>query len=129
MGSPGRGVAGLEPVEAMNGADRRSSPDGRFTIEITAWEARMSHWIETPRLVDASGAVVFAFVSSSWSLDDATWTAPRVVRMTLRKYPGNHTPPQILCTIDCDARTATIGEAVVPLAELEGHLDGSLQWR
>ena len=57
MDPPSRGAAGLEPVEAMNDADRRSSPDGRFTIETTAWEARMSHWIETPRLVDASGAV------------------------------------------------------------------------
>jgi len=125
----GRGAAGVGPVEAMNDADRRPSPDGKFTIEIAAWEARMSHWIETPRLVDASGGVVFAFVSSSWSLDSATWTSANVVQLLLRKYPGNHTPVDITCEIDCLARTATIAGTAVPIAELERRLDALLQWR
>ncbi len=114
----------------MTTPDRQLSPDGRFAIEITAWEARMSHWIETPRIVDArTGAVVFAFESGSWSLDRATWTTAQVVSLLLRKYPGNHTPVDIACEIDCAARTATVAGSAVPLAELERRLDACLQWR
>ncbi len=114
----------------MTAPERQTSPDGRFAIEIAAWEARMSHWIETPRVVDAqSGTVVFAFENGNWSLDRASWTAPHVVMFRLRKYPGNHTPVDVTCEIDCVAHTATAGGAAVPLAELERHLDALLQWR
>lgn len=114
----------------MNTSADRHSPDRRFVIETTAWEARMSHWIETPRIVDtASGAVVFAFANGNWSLDRATWLAAHVVQLLLRKYPGNHTPVGVTCEIDCLARTATIAGAAVPLAELERRLDALLQWR
>jgi len=114
----------------MTTANDLVSPDRRFTIEITAWEARMSHWIETPKILDTkTGFLVFSFADGSWSLDRATWTSANVVQLLLRKYPGNHTPTDVTCEIDCLARTASIGGTAAPLAELERRLDALLQWR
>lgn len=91
----------------------------------------MSHEIDTPSVVDGeTGAIIFEFRSTSWSLDLAHWVTDSVVELTLRKYPGDHLPPDLLATIDCLDRTGQVGKhPPVPLAELEGVLDAALSPR
>jgi hypothetical protein len=107
------------------------SPSGRFGISISAWEVRMSLWIETPMLSDrSSGQRLLVFKDSHWSLNSAEWLSESVVVMKLRKYPGNHIPPEVVTTIDCIAGTADVeGKKVDSLAQVERHLDEALVWR
>ena len=105
------------------------SPSGRFEITISAWEARMSLWIETPTLLDRhSNEAILVFQDPNWSLDSATWTSDATVVLTLRKYPGNHRPTSLVATVDATARTATVEGTTVPLTALESLLDEQLTW-
>lgn len=114
----------------MSGFAPHPSPDGRFVVATDGQEVRMSHWILTPRIVDAAtGAELLRFANQSWSVDRVDWCTPERVRLTLRKYPGNHQPPLLHCEVDCRARTATVAGTELPLAELEARLDALLQWR
>jgi hypothetical protein len=82
-----------------------TSPTGRYLITLSAWEARMSLWIETPLLSDqSSGEQLLGFRDSHWSLDSAEWSSDSVVELKMRKYPGNHVPAQLDLKIDCGAR-------------------------
>lgn len=104
--------------------DTYASPSGRYTIHIDAWEARMSHWIETPELIDTqSNTRLLAFSDSNWSLNKAVWQNDSVVRLSLRKYPGNHTPAAFEVTVDCQNHTATLREQTVALDKLEEALE------
>jgi hypothetical protein len=107
------------------------SPSGQYRIAISAWEARMSCWIETPSLFDKmTGEKLLAFQDSNWSLDAARWLSDTVVEFTLRKYPGNHLPVNVIATLDCANRTAKIGQTEIPLlAEVEAALERALTWR
>jgi hypothetical protein len=91
----------------------------------------MSLWIETPTLLDKStGETLLAFKDSNWSLDAAHWLSDSTVKLTLRKFPGNHLPVNIIATLDCARRTARIGEKEFQsLAEVETALDNALTWR
>ena len=107
------------------------SPTGRFVIGISAWEARMSLWIETPTLSERlTGKQLLAFKDPNWSLDSADWLNDSTVVLKLRKYPGNHVPTGLIATVDCLAGTAVIGETRVDSLEcLEDRLDKALTWR
>lgn len=107
------------------------SPSGRFRIAISAWEARMSLWIETPTVLDkTTGETLLAFKDSNWSLDAARWVSHSVVELTLRKYPGNHLPVNVVATLDCASRTARVGQVELgSLAEVEPALERALTWR
>ena len=107
--------------------ERYPSSTGRFIFRIFAWEARMSLWIESFTLVEAaSGASVFGLSDAAWSLDNAEWTSDTVVKMRLRKYPGDHTPSAFEVKLDCGARTAEIdGRAVESLEKVERALEAS----
>lgn len=88
----------------------------------------MSHWIESFTLVEAaSGEIVLRLRDTDWSLDTAQWLGDSLVKMKLRKYPGDHTPPSFEVQVDCEARTAQVaGEPempVVPLRKLEHTLE------
>jgi hypothetical protein len=102
-----------------------TSPTGKFTFRVVAWEARMSHWIESFTLVDAAtGRIVWHMDDPNWSLDQAKWISDSVVEVSIRKYPGDHTPPSFEVTIDCDARTAAVmGGPPMPLDRAELHLE------
>lgn len=101
------------------------SPTGRFTFRVFAWEARMSHWIESFTLVDAAtGRIVWHLEDPNWSLDEAKWTSDSVVAVGIRKYPGDHSPSSFEVTIDCDALTAAVmGGPAMPLDKAEPHLE------
>ena len=107
------------------------SPSGRYVFQIVAWEARMSLWIESFTLVEAATrAPVMLLQDDNWSVDSAEWLGDSVVKMRLRKYPGNHTPSQVEVSVDCEGRTAEVqGGVRMPLAQLEHTLDRTLSWR
>ena len=89
----------------------------------------MSLWVETPTVSDkVTGEVLLAFENTNWSLDAADWVSDSVVQLWLRKYPGAHTPPGVMVTLDCGARTAQVGEMTVPLQDVERTLDRTLAW-
>jgi hypothetical protein len=107
------------------------SPDGRFEILTDAWEAGNSHWVETPSIRDRiSGEPIPSFTDNSWSLDESLWCSGSIVRLTLRKYPGNHEPSSVMAIVDCAARTAiTGGGRSVPLHAIESALEAEMTWR
>lgn len=105
------------------------SPDGRYGFDISPWEARMSHWIECGTLVEAAtGRHVFGFTDSNWSLDRAEWLGPERVALTVRKYPGNHTPANFTIVLDCENRTASVdGVELDSFFSVEPHLDARVR--
>ena len=106
-----------------------TSPAGRYEITLSEREAFNSHWVHTPTLVDKHTGETLLALGSSWSLDESAWQSDSIVALTVRKYPGNHSPPDVVAMIDCDGRTAQVGEgAPVSLAELERRLDAALSW-
>ena len=110
---------------------KSTSPDGRFQVRVEAWEARNSLWIESPAIYDArSEEIILKFQSEMWSLDKAEWKTGEVVDLTLRKYPGNHTPSQLLAAVNCQRQTAELRPLpAVSLAELERLLENQLTWK
>ncbi|WAH65858.1 hypothetical protein [Xanthomonas hortorum] len=103
----------------------RQSPLGSYRIEVTAWEARMSLWVETPQIVDVrAGTVLLRFDNPCWSLETAHWHSDVAVELTLRKYPGDHRPAQVVAMLNCRDRTAMVASSTVcTFAELEHTLD------
>ena len=85
----------------------------------------MSHWIQTPSLIDLhTKASLLAFKDNNWSLDRATWESPTVVHLEMRKYPGDHTPPAFQVILDCGSKMAQVDDVEnVPLAKLEEILE------
>lgn len=111
----------------MNAGRTFPSPDGTYTVATSPWEARMSHWVETPHLfVTASGETLLRMQDANWSLDAATWRSPAGLHLRLRKYPGHHWPPVVDCEIDCAARTAAIDGEISSLDDPESRLAARL---
>jgi hypothetical protein len=110
---------------------KSTSPEGRFQVFVEVWEARNSLWVESPMLYDAeTKTTLLKFADDNWSLDSAEWTSNSQVQFTLRKYPGNHTPTQLVATIDCNSRTARVDELLpVPLEDMEALLEHLLRWK
>jgi len=104
---------------------KSTSSDGRFAIYVDMWEAFNSHWVESPALTDTrSGATLLKFRDDNWSLDSAQWQSDAVVSLSLRKYPGDHTPGAFEVVVDCDQGTANVaGMGPMPLAEVEAALE------
>lgn len=103
------------------------SADGRFQLQVEAWEARNTHWVFAPQLRDtANDKVLFRPEARAWSVDGATWTGNRV-RIVLRKYPGGQRCPCLAAVVDCEAEVGCVeGGEVVPLGDLEALLDRAL---
>lgn len=89
----------------------------------------MSHWIESFALVEAtSGRPLIACQDPNWSLDEAVWHGPSVVKLSVRKYPGDHTPSQYEIEADCATLLARVqGGPPVPFTQVERSLE--LLWR
>lgn len=112
----------------METAIQSTSPDGRYIVRITPWEARNSHWVSSPEIVDTrTGHTFFKFASESWSADHSAWESDSRVRLTLRKYPGDQPRGTLVARIDCVAGAADIeGGARVALHALEAALEKAL---
>jgi hypothetical protein len=110
---------------------KSTSPDGRFQVRVETWEARNSLWVESPSIYNTrTEEVLLQLQSEMWSLDKAEWKTGEVVELTLRKYPGNHTPIQLEAAVDCENQTAQIQSLpAVPLKELEQLLESQLKWK
>jgi hypothetical protein len=109
---------------------RSTSPDGRFQVRVAMWEARASLWVETPEIWDTlTGTLVLRFGNENWSLDHCHWQTGSLAQLTLRKFPGNHTPSQVLAIVDCAGGMAALpSHPQVPLPQLEAALDSLLHW-
>lgn len=108
---------------------RFTSPDGRFQVRVLAWEARASLWVESPEIWDTlTDTLVLRFDDGNWSLDHCHWQTPTLAQLTLRKYPGNHVPAQVLALVDCVSRTAALPQSQVPFEQMEAVLDSLLRW-
>lgn len=105
------------------------SPIGVYAIEVIAWEAAMSLWVESPVLIDrTSGLDLLRFRDANWSLDQATWLDDSRVRLLMRRYPGNHSPPDVDVVVDCKARTGQMGhQEIHSLDELEDAMNLAIQ--
>ncbi len=85
----------------------------------------MSHWIESAELIEtATEETLFSFSDTNWSVDNAEWQSPTVVALTVRKYPGNHLPPDFTVVLDCEAKTVVVDGVLMEKFHLaESYLD------
>ncbi|PHN20464.1 hypothetical protein [Pseudomonas sp. ICMP 561] len=104
------------------------SPDSRYQVQATPWEAGNSHWLFPPQIIDTqNGNEVFSFKDALWSADRSTWLSPTRVELRLRKYPGHRAPLGLVVIIECALRTAEYGDGThIELARLESTLEGML---
>jgi hypothetical protein len=85
------------------------SPTGKYVFHILPWEARMSLWVEAPRLIEANTeCVLFDLTGSPWSLDAAQWRSEEHVQLQMRRYPGDHQPASFLIVVECEAKLARL---------------------
>ena len=104
------------------------SPDSRYQVQATPWEAGNSHWLFPPKIIDTqNGNVVFGFEDPRWSADLSTWSSPTRVELKLRKYPGHRAPLALTMIIECALRIAEYDDGThIELARLESTLDQTL---
>ncbi|KFN49516.1 hypothetical protein [Arenimonas composti] len=116
---------------APAGSEVTPSPDGRFAVWATPWEAAASQWVYHPRLVVvATGETLWAPADNRWSLERATWESDSQVRLSLRRFPGNPRRPFVEATVDCVAGIAAVGEAPAePLTTLGQRLADAWEMR
>ena len=112
----------------METAIQSTSADGRYIVRIAPWEARNTHWVCPPEIVDThTDRTFFKFASESWSAERSAWESDSLVRLTLRKYPGNQPRNTLVVRIDCIHGTGDIeGGARVALDALEAALEKAL---
>jgi hypothetical protein len=97
------------------------SPDGSVRILWDEQEARMSHWILSPRVLDVeTGETLLDLWGTSWDAA-ATFPEPGLLRIALRHYPGD--TPGCVIVVDVRARTFELGGSTAPLGELCPALD------
>ena len=109
---------------------RSTSPTGRFEVRVIAWEARNSLWVESPVIFDLiENKILLRFGSELWSLDESEWKSDFVVRLVLRKFPGDHTPVQLEVLADIQNQTGSVQSLpAVPFEHLEQAMEHQLVW-
>ncbi len=85
----------------------------------------MSHWIESFALVEAaSSRPILTCRDPNWSLEEAQWSGSSVVKLSVRKYPGNHNPSQFDIEADCATSLARVqGGPPIPFTQVEATLE------
>src|SRR5688500_11642150 len=69
-------------VREMTPEVRSTSPDGRYRLVVTSWEARNSLWVDTPQVVEATtGEPLLRFSSDKWSVDANRWESASVLEL------------------------------------------------
>ena len=100
------------------------SPNKKYLFQIEPWEARMSLWVETPCLIEVQNkAKLFDLRGTDWSLDSAQWLNEERVTLSLRRYPGDHSPRVFEVVIDCLANQATFDGTGTTLDQIEPYLE------
>ena len=92
------------------------SPDGRFRIDYVEQEARMSHWIKAPTVLDLrSGRAGLKLDSGPWDASHH-WSGSGRFTLFVRRYPDpTHNLP---VHFDVDAATVGLGDgALRPIEE------------
>lgn len=75
------------------------SPDGRYTVEFSSNEFRMSHWVDEPYVMDTATGQALFHPGSTWHADTVEWSADsRTLQLHMRQYPG--TRPHVDVTLD-----------------------------
>jgi len=112
-------------------AEMTESPNGSLAVYAEPWEARSSQWVYRPRIVSLnSGKLIWSPSDGMWSLDGATWEADSVVRLTLRKFPGDQRPPFVQATVDCESGAAFVeGTVECSISSLEQQIERVLASR
>lgn len=119
-------VTSRSPAQPVDESElQSSSPDGRYCVRVTPWEARNSLWVYSPRIIDTrQGLCIFQFSDACWSADQSTWLTPTTVELNLRKFPGDRMGQGVRVVIDCDGRVARWGSGkTVALSDLERALE------
>ena len=85
---------------------REDSPDGRWSLVITADEVRMSHWIHGADLYRRDPFErVMAIGDSSWSCEAVRFEGAHTLVVQARRYPGER--PGVTLRLDLDAGRAS----------------------
>jgi hypothetical protein len=91
--------------------------------------------VYSPSIWDADqDCPVLAFGDESWSVESNVWLSETIVRLLLRKFPGNHYPDHLRVEIDCVAFAAVVLTAAefptvaIPISGLEQTLNEALVW-
>lgn len=105
-----------------------TSPTGRYQLKVDPWEARNTHWVLSPHIVDCeSGRILFRFSASAWSAENSAWENDEVVRINLRKYPGDQPRASLVVRLNCAQGTSGLaGGPVVAFEALEALLEEAL---
>jgi hypothetical protein len=82
----------------------RPSPSGAYAIRIASNEMKMSHWVDSAVLVDASGKPLLDF-GSLWSADSIEWLDDARVELKMRHYPGDRS---VVLLVDAASRVVTV---------------------
>jgi hypothetical protein len=117
---------------ATSDTTKRASPDGNFDVRTSAWEMFNTHWVHWPKLLDTRTNEVLFAPNDNWSVDPPTpaWIGPSLLRLVMRKYPGNHEPAQLEVLVDCEARSFELSSGGKgDLSELEARMDSALSWK
>jgi hypothetical protein len=92
-----------------NSMPQSTSPDGTLRVEFDVETGRMSHEINSPRVVSVpEGEVLADLWGTQWDAS-AQFEEPGTVRLSLRCYPGEK--PGFALTIDARARTFRFADA------------------
>jgi hypothetical protein len=74
--------------------------DGRLQILVEPSEIRMSHWIDSPKVVDTrTGSSVLDLHGGLWDLLEVVELPPSIV-LRMRKYPGDSPPVELVLSVD-----------------------------
>ncbi|MGB7416536.1 MAG: hypothetical protein WA902_20195 [Thermosynechococcaceae cyanobacterium] len=107
-----------------------TSPTGRYCVVVAPWEARSSLWVATPSIINAeTKTTLLSFSDDCWSLDASTWFSENTVKLSLRKYPGNHLPSELKVVVNCTDGFALLpsGRSVI-LERLEQEINQVMVW-
>ena len=87
------------------------SPDGRFVVQLSCNEMRMSHWVCTPSIkAVAETKDLMDLYPTLWHADTVDWSPDsRTLDMDLRLYPGSG--PAAHLTLHLDENQAIVERA------------------
>lgn len=66
------------------------SPNGKYKVVFSSMEMRMSHWVDSPMIIEvATNTLLYTPSNNLWSADTVKWSDDsRYVVMSMREYPG-----------------------------------------